>query len=244
MKKIIITGANGFLGRYLSRYFSSLGWEVVGFARSKKDVADQCRFVEWDGKTLGDWAGELDGCDVLVNLAGRSVNCRYNKTNRREILDSRVDSTKVLGRAIAACDHPPELWMNSSTATIYRHAEDRPQCDVGEIGKGFSVEIAKAWEEAFFGAKVPGKVRKVALRTAMVLADEPGTVFRYLYNLAKFGLGGKVGSGKQMVSWIHIEDFCRAIDWLIDHDEISGPILSLIHISEPTRLESKSRMPS
>ena len=152
------------------------------------------------------------------------MNCRYHDANKQEILESRVNSTKVLGEAIAACEDPPELWLNSSTATIYRHAEDRPQSEAGDIGKGFSVNVAKAWEEAFFSANVPGKVRKVALRTAMVLADEPGTVFSYLYKLAKFGLGGKVGTGKQMVSWVHIDDFCRTIDWLINHDEISGPI--------------------
>ena len=224
MKKIIIAGANGFLGRYLARYFGEREWEVIGLARNRKGMSSHCHYTEWDGKTLGDWVKEMDGCDVLVNLAGKSVNCRYHAANKREILDSRINSTRVLGEAITACENPPELWMNSSTATIYRHAEDRPQGDDGEIGKGFSVEIAKTWEEAFFGINVPGRVRKVALRTAMVLADEPGTVFDYLHRLARFGLGGKVGSGKQMVSWIHVEDFCRTLDWLIEHDEISGPI--------------------
>ncbi|BDS08963.1 NAD-dependent epimerase [Oceaniferula spumae] len=224
MKKLIIAGANGFLARYLTRYFTERDWEVVGLARHREGMDAQCRYVHWDGETLGDWAQEMDGADFLVNLAGRSVNCRYNESNKRLITESRVNSTRVLGEAIAQCTTPPELWINSSTATIYRHAEDRPQSDTGEIGDGFSVGVAKAWEEAFFGAKVPGRVRKVAVRTSMVLADEPGTVYRYLYQLARFGLGGKVGSGKQMVSWIHIEDFCRAIDWLIEHDEISGPI--------------------
>ena len=225
MKKILIAGANGFLARYLSRYFTEKGWNVVGLARRRVGMDPGCRYVEWDGKSLGDWAKELEGCDVLVNLAGRSVNCRYHDANKREILESRVDSTTVLGNAIVGCDRPPELWINSSTATIYRHAEDRPQSeDTGDLGEGFSVNVAKAWENAFFGAAVPGKVRKVALRTSMVLADEPGTVFRYLYNLARWGLGGKVGNGRQMVSWIHVDDYCRAVDWLIDHDEISGPI--------------------
>ncbi len=224
MKRIIIAGANGFLARYLTRYFVQRGWNVVGLARHKKGMDDACRYVQWDGKNLGAWAEELDGCDALINLAGRSVNCRYNDENKRLIMDSRVESTRVLGEAIAQCSEPPELWINSSTATIYRHAEDRPQSDMGEIGTGFSVGVATAWEEAFFSAQVPGRVRKVAIRTAMVLADEPGTVFSYLYQLARFGLGGKVGSGRQMVSWIHVEDFCRAVDWLIEHDEISGPI--------------------
>lgn len=224
MKKLIIAGANGFLARYLTRYFTERGWVVVGLARHRDGMGPQCRYVHWDGASLGDWADEIDGADVLVNLAGRSVNCRYNKANKRAIIDSRVNSTRVIGEAIANCAQPPELWINSSTATIYRHAEDRPQSDSGEIGQGFSVEVAKAWEEAFFSAHVPGRVRKLAIRTSMVLADEPGTVYRYLYQLARFGLGGKVGSGRQMVSWIHIHDFCRAIDWLIEHDEISGPV--------------------
>ena len=224
MKKLIIAGANGFLARYLTRYFAERGWSVVGLARHQQGMDEQCRYVNWDGENLGGWVEEMEGCDVLVNLAGRTVNCRYNDANKKAILDSRVNSTEILGEAIAQCNQPPKLWINSSTATIYRHAEDCPQSDSGEIGEGFSVGIAKAWEEAFFSAKTPDSVRKVAIRTSMVLADEPGTVYSYLANLARYGLGGKVGSGKQMVSWIHIQDFCRAIDWLIEHDEISGPI--------------------
>jgi len=231
-QKLIIVGANGFLARYLTRYFSDLDWEVVGLARHQEGMDPGCRFVQWDGLTLGHWCSEIDGCDTLINMAGRTVNCRYNAKNKKEIMDSRVQSTTLLGEAIATCKNPPSLWLNSSTATIYRHAEDKPQSDQGEIGKGFSVEVAKAWEEAFFSANVSGKVRKVAMRTAMVLADEPGTVFRYLYNLARFGLGGKVGSGKQMVSWIQIEDFCRSVEWLNEHDEVSG----VVNISAPDPL--------
>lgn len=238
MKKITIAGANGFLGRYLSRYFAGCGWDVAGLARHKTGIDPDCRFIGWDGRSLGDWARELDGCDVLVNLAGRSVNCRYSETNKREILDSRVNSTRVLGEAVSACADPPELWMNSSTATIYRHAEDRPQSEQGEMGQGFSVDVAQAWEETFFAARVPGKVRKVALRTAMVLADEPGTVFRYLRNLCRFGLGGKVGSGSQMVSWIHVLDFCRAVEWLAGHDGISGPV----NVAAPTAVNNADVM--
>ena len=224
MKTLLIAGANGFMARYLTRYFHAKGWNVVGLARHQEGMDENCRYVNWDGKTLGDWTKELDGCDVVLNLAGRSVNCRYNDANKAEITNSRVNSTRVIGEAIAACKNPPELWMNASTATIYRHSEDHPQCETGEIGEGFSVGVAKAWEGAFFEAKVPGVVRKVALRTSMVLADEPGTVYRYLLNLAKYGLGGKIGSGQQMVSWIHVDDVCRSIDWLIEHDEIAGPI--------------------
>jgi len=238
MKTLLIAGANGFMARYLTRYFHGKGWTVVGLARHKNGMDKDCRYVNWDGKTLGDWAKELDGCDVVINLAGRSVNCRYNDDNKAEITNSRVNSTRVIGEAIAGCENQPELWMNSSTATIYRHAEDCPKSEDGEIGKGFSVGVAKAWEGAFYESKVPGQVRKVALRTAMVFADEPGTVYRYLLNLAKFGLGGKVGSGNQMVSWIHVEDLCRSIDWLIEHDEINGHI----NLAAPDPLTNKELM--
>lgn len=238
MKKLIIAGANGFLARYLTRYFTERGWSVIGLARHQKGMDEQCRYVNWDGRSLGSWADEIDGGDVLINLAGRTVNCRYNDKNKREIMDSRISSTGVLAEALEQCEKPPGLWINSSTATIYRHAEDRPQGDDGEVGQGFSVGIATAWEEKFFSAKVPEGVRKVAIRTSMVLADEPGTVYDYLSHLARFGLGGKVGSGKQMVSWVHINDFCRAMDWLIEHDEISGPI----NVSSPEPLPNAELM--
>lgn len=212
------------MARYLTRCFVAKGWEVVGLARRTEGLDEGCRFVKWDGQSLDSWAKELEGAVALINLVGRTVNCRYNDINKAEIINSRVDSTQVLGKAIAQCANPPEVWLNSSTATIYRHAEDFPQGDEGEIGSGFSVEVAKAWEKAFFKSVVQEHVRKVALRTAMVMADEPGTVFRYLMNLAKFGLGGKVASGRQMISWIHVEDFCRVVEWLIEHKEIDGSV--------------------
>ena len=185
-RRIVIAGANGFLGRELSRWFLDQGWEVVGLVRAGAAVVDGCRRAEWDGHVLGDWVGELDGAEVLVNLAGRSVNCRYTPGNRAEILESRTESTRILGDAVALEKRPPELWLNASTATIYRHAEDRPQGEAhGELGEGFSVDVGMAWEKAFFQARVPGRVRKVALRTSLVLAREPGTVFDYLWGLAR-----------------------------------------------------------
>lgn len=235
----MISGANGFIGRYLSRFYRDNGWRVVAIARSERGLANGVEYRQWDGETLGDWAKELDGAELLVNLAGRSVNCRYGEKNKRIIHDSRVHSTGVLGEAIRQCENPPQLWVNSSTATIYRHAEDRPQGDFdGELGKGFSVEVAKAWESAFFGAEVPGCVRKVATRTAIVFAEEKGTVWDVLVKLCKKGLGGKMGSGRQKVSWIHIEDFCRAVEWFRIHEEASG----VYNVSAPNPIDNRELM--
>ena len=222
MKKLVIAGANGFLGRYLSRWFLDCGWEVVGLSRGG-GVAEGVTDLRWDGRTLGEWAASLDGAEVLVNLAGRSVNCRYHEKNRKLIMDSRVESTSILGEAIRACEKPPKLWMNSSTATIYRHAEDGPQSELeGEIGTGFSVGIARAWEEAFFKSHIPGEVRKIALRSSMVIANEPGTVYDYLYKISQLGLGGAMAGGRQRVSWIHIADFCQALEWFIENPRAEG----------------------
>ncbi len=220
MKKIIVAGANGFLGKYLCHWFDKLGWEVVGISRNG-GVAEVAKDVRWDGRTMGAWADEFEGAEVLVNLAGKSVNCRYGEKNKELIFQSRLESTAILGEAIQGCKNPPRLWLNSSTATIYRHAEDRAQDEEeGELGEGFSVEVAKAWEKALDKSEVPECVRKVALRTAIVLGNEPGSVFDYLRKLAWLGLGGKMGSGRQKMSWIHVDDFCRAIEWMIKQDQL------------------------
>lgn len=193
MKKMIVTGANGFLGKELSRWFSDLGWEVIGLTRRSERLS-HAKAVQWDGRSPGDWMKEFEGADVVVNLAGRSVNCRYHQKNREEIFSSRLESTKVLGDAIGRCENPPKFWLNSSTATIYRHAEDRPMDEEnGELGSGFSVEVAKAWEKTFFDCDLPDGVRRVALRSAIVLANEKGTVFDYLRTIARMGLGGAWG---------------------------------------------------
>ena len=220
MRKMVIAGANGFLGEVLIRWFAAKGWEVVGLSRSG-GVYEEAKEVKWDGRTLADWAKELEGAEVLVNLAGKSVNCRYGKKNRDRIFSSRLESTKIIGEAIRQCENPPRLWLNSSTATIYRHAEDRPQDEeTGELGEGFSVEVAKAWEKALAESEVPDGVRKVALRTAIVFGNVKGSVFDYLRTIAKLGLGGKMGSGRQKVSWIHIDDFCGVIEWMTEQESL------------------------
>lgn len=222
---IVIIGANGFLGRYLTRHCARQGKEVVAVARHRAGWSGDGMFLEWDGESQGPWALALEGAEAVINLAGRGVNCRYHRKNRREIIDSRVRSTEAVGRAVAACRVPPKVWLNASTATWYRHAEDRPQEDwLGEGGTGFSCEVAQAWEDAFFAARVPGETRKLALRIGMVLANEPTTVFDVLWKLAACGLGGPMGSGRQRVSWIHMEDFLRAVDFAIADPFLDGVV--------------------
>jgi uncharacterized protein (TIGR01777 family) len=222
---IVIFGANGFLGRYLTRHCARNGKEVVAIGRSREGWSGDGMFLEWDGKTLGPWALALEGAEAVINLAGRSVNCRYNDKNSQEIRDSRVDATRVIGKAIAACQTPPRTWLNASTATWYRHAEDQPQNDwLGEPGEGFSCEVAQAWEDAFFGAPVPPETRKLALRIGMVLANEPTTVYDVLRKLSACGLGGPMGTGRQRISWIHMEDFLRAVDFVINDPFLDGAI--------------------
>ena len=203
--------------------------------------------VAWDGLHFGDWARELDGADVVINLAGRSVNCRYNEANRREIKESRIVTTRLVGDAIAKSSQPPRLWMNASTATIYRHAMDRPMGEVdGEIGGGearlpaswrFSYDVATTWEQAFFEAVTP-HTRKVALRSAIVMSPDRGGAFEILLNLVRVGLGGTSGSGRQFVSWIHDTDFIEAIEFLIARTDLAGPI----NVSSPQPLPDRDFM--
>lgn len=219
----VIIGANGFLGRYLCRHFARNGREVVAIARSRKGWSGDGMFLEWDGKNLGPWALALEGAELVINLSGRSVNCRYNAENMEEIRRSRVVTTELVGRAIAGCKVAPKLWINSSTATWYRHAEDKAQDEWdGAPGEGFSHGVAEAWENAFFGSKVPAETRKVALRIGMVLANEPETVYDVLTGLTNRALGGAMGSGKQRVSWIHMDDFLRAVEFVMRDPFIEG----------------------
>jgi uncharacterized protein (TIGR01777 family) len=185
--------------------------------------------VAWDGRQLADWWHELDGALAVVNLAGRSVNCRYHARNRDLMMRSRVEPTRLLGEAIARCAAPPRIWLNSSTATIYKHSLDRPMDEatgvIGgtpEVKDEFSIEVATAWEKVFDEAVTP-RTRKVALRTAMVFSNTPGTVYRVLRRLVRLGLGGPMAGGGQYVSWIHERDFCRAVEWLIEHEDFTGP---------------------
>lgn len=227
--RIVIAGGSGFLGEVLSRYFRSNGDAVIVLTRHPRNRTDGVREVLWDGKTAGQWERELDGATVLINLAGRSVDCRYTPANRREIMDSRIFPTRILGEALARCPNPPSVWLNASTATIYRHTFGPGWTESGEIGAtpeaqdAFSVEVATEWEKAFMATPLP-HVRRVALRTAMVLGHGRNSVFPVLRRMTRLGLGGRMGDGRQYVSWIHRVDFCRAIEWLITHKTIEGPV--------------------
>ncbi|MCB0364913.1 MAG: TIGR01777 family protein [Bdellovibrionaceae bacterium] len=227
--KIVLAGGSGQVGAILRRHFSrDKAIQVLNLSRSGEKG-----WIKWDGRTLGNWAEAIDGADLVVNLAGRSVDCRYTKTNLKEMMDSRVESTRVIGQTIEGASRPPALWLQMSTATIYSHRFDQANDeDTGIIGGqeldapsywGYSIEIAKAWERELSEAKTP-KTRKVALRAAMVMSPGRGGVFDVLYKMTMLGLGGPIGGGHQYVSWIHDLDFCRAIDFLIRHDEIDGPV--------------------
>jgi uncharacterized protein (TIGR01777 family) len=233
MGKVILAGGKGFIGQALKERFVAEGDTVVVLTRDPKGPGE----IHWDGKTLGPGTAELEGADLLINLAGKRVDCRYNEKNKKAILDSRVEPTRVLGLALQKTKNPPSLWINSSTATIYRHAEDRPMDErTGEIGSGFSVEVAKAWEKSFFESPTP-KTRKVALRSAIVLGKGGGVFVPFIY-LVKFGLGGVQGNGRQMFSWVHEEDLFRIIRFIQSRPALVG----VLNVSAPNPLSNRQTL--
>lgn len=229
--RVVIVGGTGLIGQLLARHFHDQGHRITVIARHPK--LSDWPVVIWNGYDLGDWANVLEGSDVVINLAGRSVNCRYSTSNRREILNSRTISTGLIGQAIARAAEPPHLWLNASTATIYRHSLDVPMDEIsGEIGGNepnvpanwrFSIDVATAWERAFFALELP-HTRRIALRCAMIMSPGDGGAFDPLLRLVRWGLGGPSGSGRQYVSWIHDVDFIRAIEFLIARQDISGVV--------------------
>jgi uncharacterized protein (TIGR01777 family) len=242
--RIVIPGGTGQVGTILIRHFLCAGHDVTVVARHSSPL---CPTALWNGRDAGDWCKCLEGADVVINLAGRNVNCRYNEANRRAIKESRVATTRLLGRAIAECSDPPQVWLNASTATIYRHAVDRPMDEqTGELGGGepgapdtwrFSIDVAKSWEDAFFSAETP-RTRKIALRSAMTMSPDRGGVFDTLLRLVRFGLGGASGPGNQYVSWIHDIDFARAVDFLIGREDVEG----IVNVSSPNPLPNREFM--
>jgi uncharacterized protein len=229
--KVIIAGGTGQVGTILSRAFHAAGHEVVVLSRTPRSAP--WRVLQWDAETLGNWTAEIEGSDVVINLAGRSVNCRYHTRNRCLIRDSRLKSTHAIGQAIAQAAQPPGLWLQASTATIYSHRYDKANNEVDGVLGGaepnlpdtwsFSIGVAKAWEQAALAGRTP-RTRQVLMRSAIVMSPDHGGAFDMLLRLTRFGLGGRAGDGRQYVSWIHDEDFIRAVFWLIEHPDISGPI--------------------
>jgi uncharacterized protein (TIGR01777 family) len=221
--KIILAGGNGYLGRILAEYYRPLAAEVIILSRQPKAAEGNVKTLLWDGRTEGEWTASLTEADMLVNLCGKNVNCRYTPKNRAEIIDSRVTPTTLLGKVMGKLAHPPKLWINITSATIYRHAEDRPQEEeTGAIGYGFSIEVCRRWEEAFFQANTP-RTRKIALRMGIVLGRSDAA-FPRLLNLVKCGLGGKQGNGQQYVSWIHEQDAAQSTEWCLQQQDLAGVI--------------------
>jgi uncharacterized protein len=246
-RRIVLAGGSGQVGQALARHFVAAGEHVIVLSRRPAKQPAAWNTVVWDGATEGAWTEVLDGCDVCINLTGRSVNCRYNEKNRAEIYNSRVDSTRLVGRVIASASHPPRVWLNASTATIYRHSLDRPMDEfTGEYGGNeagapdtwnFSITVAKGWEQDFFDAPT-NHTRKVALRSAMVMGAGHGGVFDVLSTLARRGLGGTIGSGTQYMSWIHEADFARAVDRLIEDGTFEGAV----NLASPCPLPNREFM--
>lgn len=243
--KIVIPGGSGQVGTILARAFQRDGHEVV--VLSRRPGVQPWRVVAWDGASLGRWQSEIDGCDAVINLAGRSVNCRYTVENRNQILQSRVLSTRVVGQAIAQASRPPHVWLQASTATIYAHRYDAPNDEYSGILGGtepnvpaswrFSIDVARAWEDAF-DAAATDRTRKVALRSAMTLSPDRGGIFDALLGLARRGLGGRAGDGRQFISWIHYEDFIAAVRWLMAREDING----VVNVAAPNPLPNAEFM--
>jgi len=248
--RIVMPGGSGQVGQMLARYFQERGHHVTVLTRGPYTAP--WRTVHWDGQHEGLWTETLEGADVCINLAGRSVNCRYTAAHRQQIYDSRIQTTRLLNRVIAALDEPPRVWLNASTATIYRHSLDRPMDEAtGELGGherlsarrrapgtwNFSSRVAMDWEAAFFETETP-LTRKVALRSGMVFSPAPGNAFSAFLNLVRLSFGGKLGNGRQFVSWIHEADFARAVEFLIDREEMDGPV----NITAPNPLPNRAFM--
>ena len=221
--KIILAGGNGYLGSVLAQYYRDLASEVIILSRSQKAADGNIKTLIWNGIDEDEWSNSLNGADLLINLCGKNVNCRYTEKNKKAIVASRLQPTRLLGLVINKMTAPPKLWINVTSSTIYRHAEDRPQDEeTGDIGYGFSIDVCRQWESSFFETQTP-KTRKIALRMAIVLGRSDGA-FPRLLNLVKLGLGGHQGDGQQYVSWIHEQDAAKCTEWLLQHEELSGVI--------------------
>ena len=255
--RLLLPGGSGQVGTLLARHLHTAGHQVTVLSRAPERHAQvPWRVLAWDGETPGPWASELDTSDAVIHLSGRSVNCRYTPANRRQIYNSRIRPTLLLGGLIAASPTPPRLWLNASTSTFYRHALDRPQDEfTGELGDrpgergtrepanlpetwSFSIDVAARWEEALAAIATP-RTRKIRMRSSMVMSPDPGGVFAVMSALARFGLAGPQGSGRQFLSWIHGEDFCRIIDLLLTQPGIVDDTGGYVNMSAPGPLPNQ-----
>jgi uncharacterized protein (TIGR01777 family) len=243
--RVVLAGGSGHVGAVLRRHFELQNHIVT--VLSRQEISANPQVVTWNGVSIGPWCESLEGADVLINLCGRSVNCRGTAANRHEIINSRIKPTRLLGKAIARSQNPPRLWLNASTGAIYRHALDRAMDEIdGELGGkerdvprswDFSVEVGKRWEDEFFSADMP-TTRRIALRSAIIMSPDRGSIFDVLLGLVRFGLGGTVGDGKQFVSWIHEADFVRSIDHLIAHENLAG----VVNVTSPNPVPNREFM--
>ncbi|HYY93746.1 MAG TPA: TIGR01777 family oxidoreductase [Pyrinomonadaceae bacterium] len=218
--RIVLAGGSGFLGRALSGELARAGYEVVVLTRKLRKGSSQARQVQWDGRTVGAWARELEGAAAVVNLAGRSVDCRHTRKNRREIVRSRVGSVEAVGRAIAACEVPPVVLVQAGSLAIYGDAGRRVCDESAPAGTGFPVEVCRRWERAFDALELPA-TRKVLLRIGFVLGRDGGAL-PTLVRLARLYLGGTIGAGRQYISWLHVRDFCRIVLWSVEREDVRG----------------------
>ena len=239
MKKIVIAGGTGFLGKVLVTYWKKSNYEIHILSRKHHLDHDHVNYHKWDGKHLGYWTSILENAAVLINLNGKSVDCRYTDKNKERIYDTRIEATYILGKAVLNCNNPPKLWINAASATIYRHSEDKEMDEAsGELGKGFSVDVCKKWEETFHSFELPS-TRQVLFRIGIVLGKHGGPM-KPLTRLARLGFGGKQGSGKQYFSWIHEHDLANAFSFIILHTHLSG----VFNLTVPEPITNKRLMNS
>ena len=235
-KKIIIAGGTGALGSALIDGYRDANTETVVLTRAARPNHHNIRYVHWDAQSLGEWTKELEGATTIINLVGKSVNCRYTAKNKAEIIRSRVDATAIIGKAIQQATVPPKVWINAGSAAIFGDGGDAVKTEDSPVGDGFSPAVCKAWEATFHQHGTPN-TRKVFLRIGIVIQSEGG-ILKPFVNLARFGLGGRIGSGKQYLSWIHEADFVRLVDWTIENEHVQG----IVHASSPNPIGNKDFM--
>jgi uncharacterized protein (TIGR01777 family) len=232
-KKIIIAGGSGFLGHSIINSYKDIDVQIVVLTRGRNEVINNISYVHWDAETLDDWIKELEGATAIINLVGKSVNCRYTEKNKQEIINSRVKATHIIGTAIQIAATPPKVWINAGSAAIFGNSGDEIKDEDSITGQGFSPEVCKKWEAAFNNSVTPF-TRKVFFRIGLVFQKDGGLLKPFI-NIVKFGLGGKIGTGEQYISWIHEDDFTTVIKAAVERDDITG----IIHCSSPHPVKNK-----